>query len=236
MSRLFAQIDASCDIGEVLQLVRDICIENDVLRMSYHVTPLFAEPTSLSTAVYAEGFSKEWLELYERADFRAADPIPGRVMERGALMTWQEAMEAEPNSAKNEEYFQAMREYGLKHGFGLPLFGPRGRDAYAAFDFGIPLEAVDGGKLDTVRVVAQSGHQRICLLLEDLREVPRLSEREIEVLSWAARGKSTSAIAIILDLSPDTVKTYAKRVYAKLDATDRVGAVVKALRLGLVKV
>ena len=35
----------------------------------------------------------------------------------------------------------------------------------------------------------------------------------------------------ILDLSPDTVKTYSKRIYVKLDVTDRVGAVVKALRL-----
>lgn len=236
MSRYFAQIDASSDIGEVLQLVRDICIENAVTRMSYHVTPLFAEPTSLSTAVYAHGFSKEWLELYDRADFRSADPIPGRVMEHGALMTWSEAMEAGPNSPKNLEYFAAMREHGLDHGFGLPLFGPRGRDAYAAFDFGCPLDEIDGGLVDTIRAVAQSGHQRICLLLEDLGEVPRLSDREIEVLSWAAQGKSTNSIATILDLSPDTVKTYAKRVYAKLDATDRVGAVVKALRLGLVKV
>ena len=37
-------------------------------------------------------------------------------------------------------------------------------------------------------------------------------------------------------VSPHTVKTYAKRVYAKLDATDRVGAVVKALKMGLVNV
>ena len=32
------------------------------------------------------------------------------------------------------------------------------------------------------------------------------------------------------------VKTYSKRIYAKLDATDRVDAVVKALKLGLVNV
>ncbi|MHA7818263.1 MAG: helix-turn-helix transcriptional regulator [Erythrobacter sp.] len=236
MSRYFTQIDAATDIGHVLRLVRDVCIENDVIRMSYHVTPLFSEPTSLSTAVYAHGFSKEWLDLYDRADFRSADPIPRRVMEHGALMTWREAMEAGPNSPEHLEYFAAMREHGLEHGFGLPLFGPRGRDAYAAIDFDRPLEEVDGELVDSVRAVAQSGHQRICLLLEETGEMPRLSEREIEVLSWAARGKSTNAIATILDLSPDTVKTYAKRIYAKLDATDRVGAVIKALRLGVVKV
>lgn len=236
MSRYFAQIDGSSDIGEVLRLVRDICLKHEVIRMSYHVTPIFSEPTSVTTAVYAQGFSEEWLELYERADFRGADPIPGRVMQHGALMTWSDAMRTGENSAKNEAYFAAMREHGLEHGFGLPLFGPRGRDAYAAFDFGYPLDEVDGDLVDTVRAVSQHAHQRICLLLENLDEAPRLSERELEVLRWAAQGKSMSAIATILDLSPDTVKTYAKRIYAKLDATDRVGAVVKALRLGLVKV
>ena len=69
-----------------------------------------------------------------------------------------------------------------------------------------------------------------------MTEKPALSERELEVLTWAARGKTTQAIATILDLSPDTVKTYSKRIYAKLDASERVGAVLKALRLGLVKV
>lgn len=236
MPGYFTQIDAARDIGEVLRLARDICIENKVIRMSYHVIPLFAEPTSISTAVYANGFSKEWLELYDQADFRSADPIPRRVMEHGALMTWREAMDAEANTEENLKYFEAMREHGLIHGFGLPLFGPRGRDAYAGVDFGIPVTEVEGSLVETVRAVAQSAHQRICLILENMGETPKLSEREIEVLSWAARGKSTNAIATILDLSPDTVKTYAKRIYSKLDATDRVGAVVKALRLGLVKV
>jgi DNA-binding NarL/FixJ family response regulator len=32
------------------------------------------------------------------------------------------------------------------------------------------------------------------------------------------------------------VKTYSKRIYAKLEVTDRVGAVVKGLKLGLVKI
>ncbi len=203
--------------------------------MSYHVTPLFDEPTSPSTQVYAEGFSDEWLECYEREDFRASDPIPARVMRHGGLMTWKAAMEAGFNSPQNIEYFDAMRKFGLIHGFGIPLFGPGGRDAYAAFDFDRPVSEVSDDQLGIVRSVAQAGHQRICILLDESAKIPSLSEREIEVLTWAAKGKSVSSIAAILDLSPDTVKTYSKRIYAKLDVTDRVGAVVKALRLGIVR-
>lgn len=236
MQRYFARIDALADIGAVLLYVRDVCIEAGVVRMSYHVTPVFHEQTSKTTAVYAYGFSPEWLAHYDKAEFRQSDPIPQRVMEHGAMMTWRDTMVAGSNSIANEEYFAAMHKYGLDHGVGVPLFGPRGRDAYASFDFGVPIDQVAASKTGTVRSVAQAGHQRICVLLDQDNQTPTLSEREIEVLTWASRGKSNSAIATILDLSPDTVKTYFKRIYAKLDVTDRVGAVVKALRYGLVKV
>ena len=129
-----------------------------------------------------------------------------------------------------------MREYGLIHGFGLPLYGRHGRDAYAAFDFEKHVDDVDPESVGLVRSLAQAGHQRVSLLVEHKSELPSLSEREVEVLTWAARGKSLSSIATILDLSPDTVKTYSKRIYSKLDVSDRVGAVVKALRMGLVQV
>lgn len=236
MQRYFDQIGALSDIGAVLRYARDISWKQGVLRMSYHVAPLFDEATSHTTSVYSAGFTKEWLECYAREDFRSADCIPLRVMRHGSMMTWQAAMAAAPNSAANEKFFAAMGRFGLVHGAGIPLFGPRGRDAYATFDFGRPILEVQNEELGTVRSVAQAGHQRICVLLDESTNDPVLSEREIEVLTWTARGKSVSSIAVILGLSPDTVKTYSKRIYAKLEVSDRVGAVVKALRMGLVQV
>ena len=152
------------------------------------------------------------------------------------MLLWRDARMAAPNTPENAEYFAAMDEYGLVHGFGVPLFGPHGRDAYASFDFDRPVEEIDSTALGIVRSVPQAAHQRVCVLLESSKERPDLSEREIEVLGWMAQGKSHTVIADILDLSPDTVKTYSKRIYAKLEASDRVGAVVKALKFGLLKV
>lgn len=236
MQRQFDQIEALNEISSVLEYARDVFVEHGAVRMSYHVTPLFDEPASLSTAVYSHGFTSEWLKLYESEDFRIADPIPGRVMQHGAMMTWLEAMDAAANSPAQEQYFAAMREHGLVNGAGVPLFGPRGRDAYVGFDFDKPIIEVPPQIVGTLRSMAQAGHQRVCILLDQADPLPTLSEREVEVLTWTARGKSITSIATILDLSPDTVKTYSKRIYAKLEVSDRVGAVVKALRMGIVKV
>ncbi|MEM7700855.1 MAG: LuxR C-terminal-related transcriptional regulator [Pseudomonadota bacterium] len=236
MQRHFGAIEALNDIGKVLLYSSKVCLEQGTVRQSYHLTPQFDAPNSMRVTVFARGFRKQWLKRYEKSDFRLSDPIPERVMRYGAMLTWAEAREMGPNTVENEAYFDAMDAEGLIHGFGLPLFGPNSRNAFAAFDFGKPLEDISNEALGIVRAVPQAAHQRVCVLLEAMHDAPELSERETEVLQWVARGKSFASIADILEISRDTVKTYAKRIYAKLDVSDRVGATVAALKLGLVRV
>lgn len=231
----FSKIEALTDVGEVLWYAVGVCEAQGVVRQSYHFTPLFDSPTSPKAVVYAHGFEAEWLKCYDESDFRRKDPIPERIMAFGAMMTWEEAQKLAPNSPANEEYFAAMRKFRLIHGFGLPLFGPHGRSAYASFDFNYPVDRVPDEKIGLIRSVSQAAHQRVCVLMEATREPIELSIREKEVLAWIAKGKSLSVIADILEISHDTVKTYAKRIYAKLGTTDRIGAVVKALKLGLIR-
>jgi DNA-binding NarL/FixJ family response regulator len=63
----------------------------------------------------------------------------------------------------------------------------------------------------------------------------RLTEREVEVLRLMARGMSNGEIATSLYLGEATVKTHVGRVLTKLDARDRVQAVVAAYESGLVE-
>lgn len=230
------RIDGLTDLTSVLLFVREVCINHGVKRQSYHFSPIFDEPNSIRTVVYADGFSQEWLKLYERADFRSLDPVPARTFEHGSLLAWRDAMTRWPNTPEQEEFFKAMREHGLRDGFGLPLFGPRGRTAYASIDFGMPLDDVDPTSVGLVRALAQGAHQRLCNLIDDVRSPPDLSDREKQVLLWLARSKSTTDIGTILDLSPETVRTYCQRIYQKLGVSDRLGAVIRALKLGLVRI
>ncbi len=58
--------------------------------------------------------------------------------------------------------------------------------------------------------------------------VSELSDRESEVLALIARGLTNAQIAVELYLSIETVKTYVKRLYAKLDVHNRAQAAVAA--------
>lgn len=60
------------------------------------------------------------------------------------------------------------------------------------------------------------------------REVD-LTQRELDVLTWSARGKTSDEIAGILDLSKRTVDFHMDNARAKLGVTTRIQAVVKAI-------
>ena len=61
-----------------------------------------------------------------------------------------------------------------------------------------------------------------------------LTRREVEVLNHLVAGSSQKGIAKLLALSPHTVNTHIRNVYAKLHVTTRSSVVAKALRERLV--
>lgn len=63
-----------------------------------------------------------------------------------------------------------------------------------------------------------------------------LSEREMEVLQLLADGQSTPEIATTMFISQKTVKNHLASIYEKIDARDRTQAVIRAVRLGIIKI
>jgi len=62
-----------------------------------------------------------------------------------------------------------------------------------------------------------------------------ITKREEEVLQLIAEGLSTPEVAAKLFISIKTVKNHLASIYAKLDSRDRTQAVVRAVKMGIVK-
>ena len=65
-------------------------------------------------------------------------------------------------------------------------------------------------------------------------DAPDLTQRELQVLTGMAGGKSNAQIGRELFLSEDTIKTHARRLFRKLDVSDRAQAVAAGFRHGFV--
>jgi DNA-binding CsgD family transcriptional regulator len=70
----------------------------------------------------------------------------------------------------------------------------------------------------------------ICLLLEQAKKPAakncraNLTQRQAEVLSWVARGKTNAEIASILRLKTGTIGKYLERIFPKLGVENRTAA------------
>lgn len=61
-----------------------------------------------------------------------------------------------------------------------------------------------------------------------------ITQREFEVLRLVAAGRSNKEIAQVLSVSPNTIKTHLARLFAKLEASRRTEAILRARELGLI--
>jgi DNA-binding NarL/FixJ family response regulator len=70
--------------------------------------------------------------------------------------------------------------------------------------------------------------------LAEFPERSDLTERELEVLQFVARGLSNKEVARVIGRTDETVKIHLKNVFAKLGVADRTEAVTVALTRGLI--
>jgi DNA-binding CsgD family transcriptional regulator len=70
---------------------------------------------------------------------------------------------------------------------------------------------------------------------EDGAPLPRLSDRELEILDYLVDGWSNAEIASALKIGVRTVRFHLESIYGKLGASRRGEAVREGLRLGLVR-
>lgn len=95
-------------------------------------------------------------------------------------------------------------------------------------------ELIAGGAPMTPRIARE--------IIRELQPAPKndkapapdmLSEREQEILQWVALGHSRSKIGETLFISPATVHSHIKNIYAKLQAHNRTEAINRARDLGV---
>ena len=164
-------------------------------------------------------FNRSWLE------FR------GRTMEQELGNGWAEGVHPEDRDRCVQTYvsrFQERQEFRMEY----RLLRADGEYCWIA-DTGVPRFLPDfAGYIGSAIVITDHlrHRQRIAGTA-----APALTNREMEVLTLVAEGKSTREVAAILGISYKTADSHRTRLMDKLDVHETASLVRYAIRVGVVK-
>lgn len=202
-------------------------------KAAYFLAPVVSDPR-VGRVLTNAGFPREWEDRY-REEFYLIDPIATHAITRRGAFRWPDDLADAPIKPAERNYLTLLADYGMERGIGVPCFGPFARTGFVGV--GLPRTGVkiDQRAILMVEVVSRLSHQRYLRLLDPFPDgIPNLSDREIEVLSLIAQGKSNAVIAQLLNISPSSVDVYVRRIFTKMGVANRTSASVRALALGLV--
>jgi DNA-binding CsgD family transcriptional regulator len=222
-------------VSDILTHTHDVLFSFGAVRTSYHFTPPFGSQKGRNVYISSTNFPESWMELYRDPDFRQHDPVSDFIMERGEICIIEEAIAVQDLTDGQATFVEKLRSERLNHGFGVPLYGPNGRNGYATVGFDRPLDIVHDAELALlVSASCNASFRRVSqLTLERVKEGISLSKREQDVLDAMCTGRSNRQIAEKIAISQATVDTYVRRLFVKLDVNDRTHAILKALTLRL---
>ena len=232
----FLEQSAEAESNEALCKAFQAFVEGfGVEAFGYQVLPSPFDASDTSVDFEFNTFPEAVQAVYFEERLFEHDPVTSRAATALHPQFWFEIEQTLPGTRFSQRLFALLRESGFEDGFTIPVFGPYGLAAFVACGrLSGPFELSEI-ELHMLQLASQELYSRTIMLRDsDAPAPPHLSEREVEILQWLARGKSNAVIAAILGVSPHTVDTIMRRAFVKLQASNRIEAVLKALRLGLI--
>ena len=115
-------------------------------------------------------------------------------------------------------------------------------DVYRSFNLGangyIPKDAHPAEIANAIRTIAAGGNylpEPIRRIYEARKSAKGLTEREVAILRYIAKGLSYHEIGEQYNISVNTVKIHVRHIFEKLDVSDRTEAVTLAIARGIIE-
>lgn len=166
------------------------------------------------------------------------DPVMQHCKAKSVPIIWDQTTYV---NAGQVDKWEEQARFGYRHGISLALHMPEGRHFLLGVDRDQPLpkDATEVTRLvaalQLFAVHAQEASVRILLPAGSGPELPSLTPRELETLRWTMEGKTAWEVANVLGISERTAVLHANNAMHKLGCVNKHQAVLKALRLGLIR-
>jgi len=241
VNRFVAEIDRAKTMDVAMDILADTVARLGFPRVLYAFTPTprAANGRLIPPPVICRNFPANWERRWPQ--YNTNDPYYHACFDGDLTVDWTRLRREKPLSPMEREACRYMDDFGMDQGVTVPIHLPRGQ--FAAMS-AIWREA--GGTDEWASTVTRT-RNRVFLIAHHFHAVThrkfgkpievlppvRLSPRETECLTWAARGKTAQDTAQILNRSVETVRLHLKNAMSKLGALNRAHAVAKAMQLSL---
>lgn len=184
--------------------------------------------------VLARKWPEGWFETYIKEGYVSVDPVVRLCRNSVNPFEWRDAPFDRYTEPRAHEVMNRAVDFRMADGFCIPIHGLTGYEACVSMG-GVNLDLSPRTK-PAIHLMGMYAFEHIRQLITPLNRsrLDRLTEREREVLTWTALGKTSSEVAEILKLSKRTVDEYSVRAARKLRAHNKTHAVVKALQQRLI--
>ncbi|MEM7643412.1 MAG: LuxR family transcriptional regulator [Pseudomonadota bacterium] len=230
---LITSVDAARDPGDLWHCAVDLLVAEGAATLCYHNYPRPSAESDPFVALHGwpEALSRRYLE----DGLWRIDPMHRLARSSAGVVSWTDLYNQTDITPAQAEMIVEVEKVGLRGGIAFQVAGPRLRSGAISIGFDVPVAKLLPLAIRRLQVIAQTCHLRLCTLTPERDgPLPQLSPRERDIVDLIVMGASNKAIARDLGVSPHTVDTLIRRLFAKLGVSDRTSAAIFAIGAGMV--
>ncbi len=220
----------SNSVADAVNEVRDLL---GLGHITYHLAHKIGDP--LDNPFVRTTYPAGWVSYYLLNNLASTDPVVRAGMTSTEPFFWAD-LETTPDTEKM--FVEASKFDIVLNGYSVPHQDAKGRGSL--FSVTVRKDGREQQKrlqelAGVLQLLAKDFHiKAIAEVYSNDVDMPQLPPRELECLKWCAEGKTYLEIAIILELSEHTVRSYLKSARLRLDCVSLAQAANKASKLKII--
>jgi DNA-binding CsgD family transcriptional regulator len=170
---------------------------------------------------------------YKDQHFERIDPIIATAVRSQQPFYWSELSRSHALTARQAAFLAELEACGFHSGLTLPFHGPGSSVEILGMCRAQPGPESRSRLAHIYAIGVQTWQMSLKFTQAAPPRIPMLSPRELECLKWSKEGKSYADIGDILGISDRTVEYHISNALRKLEAPDRITAIVRAIHYGI---
>jgi DNA-binding CsgD family transcriptional regulator len=219
-------------LGQVVRFAKRLGF--DTVSATTIVDHFLGEPEFISV----DNAPASFRDLFEDIGRGRQDPVMQHCKRQSVPIIWSQDTYV---GAGQADLWDGQARFGYRTGVAMALHLPQGRHFFLGVDRD---QSLPKDRSELTRIVAdlqlfavhaQEAAMRIMMPATGDPNVPSLTPREVESLRWTMDGKTAWEVGNILGISERTAVLHVNNAMHKLGCINKHQAVLKALRLGLIR-